>query len=161
MAKKYDRTLSQQVYEIDPEDGGDVVLVRPKFDSDEGYFTLEVTRKKDGQEIGLGRFLEPRDLPWPEIYNVDDLQAALEQIFGDTNDDLTQFELEVAEWREAVSIETLRPRQRREAYSILEKVYTELIEATVHDNAVESGDDLYMRFGNVVLRISPRLILED
>lgn len=160
--KKLDRSLSTQVYQIDFEDGSSPLRVRPAYDSDEGYFSLEVrSTENDDEEIPLGRFLEPRGLDWPQIYNQDDLQQALETIFGESDDDLTERSLEIAEWNGATDITTLRPKAQRDAYIALSDVYQEIIEGTLHDNAVESGDDLFLRFGSILLRVTPRIILED
>ena len=148
--KRRDPSISGQEYEIELDETSSVFARVSKSHVNNGY-TLTLRDANNGKAMSFERMAEAAyDGEIPEIYTEEDIYAAIDKIF-EADGKLEQDD-SIAEWDEALEISDDSKIEQRA------QVYQELLSGVYSESHIRSGDFLYMRFGNIIVKVESRWV---
>ena len=153
--KRRDRKIENLEFQIDFEDGVTKVDVKVVVSEMGNWYELKMTDSEKGTDLTEMFLADPDEDPAP-IYTEADLINTVADLF---EIETTDFDVSgVAEWDEAVEFEDLGKQNQIRAGRLLADIYEEIKAGTVCQNAIESEDKLYLRFGDIILEVRPKFI---
>ena len=156
--KRRNRSLEGLEFQVDFEDNVSVINVKVVSDETDSFYELEMVDAVTGWPMPQEMFMANPDEDPRKIYTKQDLEESVVEMFE--LEDVKDFVIEgVSEWENGVDLEDLKPTARKKGILAVESVFEEMQAGIIFDNAIESDGKLYLRFGTVIVEVSPRFIV--